>query len=94
MVSSNQGGKFQLKNKNVIDLLFWMGWICFSFDAFLLVMLVFSGQFYIDGWIYFIYAFILGCFIFMTRSLMEMVEAQKKQNEIILEIAKRFDKKE
>ena len=83
-----------LKNKNVIDLLFVFGWICFGIDAFLLVMLVISGQEFMLFLLYFIYVFILGCFIFLTRSLMEMAEAQKKRNEIILTIAKRFDKQD
>lgn len=83
-----------LKNKNVVDILFVMGWICFGIDAFLLIMVIASGSDFFLFVMYFIYAFVLGCFTFMTRSLMEMAEAQKKRNEIILEIAKRFDKKE
>jgi len=83
-----------LKNKNVINILFVMGWLCFGIDAFLLIMVVTTGTNFILVVMYFIYAFILGCFAFMTYGLMEMAETQKKRNEIILEIAKRFDKKE
>jgi hypothetical protein len=91
-----KGEKGMLKNKIVIDLLFVMGLVCFGIDAIILVMIIKSGQSLMlgIGSMYFIYLFILGCFIFLTRSLMEMAEAQKKRNEIILEIAKRFDKKE
>lgn len=89
-----KGEKNMLKNKNVIDLLFVVGLICFGIDAFLLIMVITSGSYFFLFVLYFVYAFVLGCFIFMTRSLMVMAEAQKKRNEIILEIAKRFDKQD
>ena len=80
-----------MKNKQLIDLLYFVGIIVFGLSAFVLIT---SLQSLYQGLMIAGSIFSFGCLAFITRSLLELVEAQKKKIDIFMEIAQKMDKQD